>query len=78
MPEVEDLWNRVDRLTQRARASQRLHEDDCAARDAAIYELADLGVTSHRIAQHVEMAPSHVHKLITDETARRQHAAGIG
>lgn len=77
MTEIDDLWTRVDRLSQRARASARLHEDDCRARDAAIYELADLGVRAYRIAQHIEMAPSHVDKIIKDEMARRQEAVGL-
>jgi hypothetical protein len=64
---------RVHRLAALARRSKQQHEDDCAARDAAIWELAESdGWTYRSIAVECEMSPSHVQRIIMAETARRQ------
>lgn len=68
-----NLLERVVRLSTTARRSKQLHEDDCALRDAAIWELSESdGWTYRSIAVECSMSPAQVHRIIVAETARRQ------
>jgi len=75
--EKERAAARVASLTAAARRSGELHQDDVKARDAAMWEYDDVhGDGSIRaLARVTGLAPSHVHRIITAETARRQAAA---
>lgn len=73
---------RVVRLTRTAANSEKLHKDDMAARDAAIWEYDNMhGDGSIRAiarackAAGLRLSPSHVHRIIAQETARRQATA---
>jgi hypothetical protein len=84
MPErrtEDDEMERVVKLAQAATKAKQLYEDDCKARDAAIWAYDDLhgdgSIRAIARACHdagLRLSPSHVHRIIGQETARRQAA----
>lgn len=69
---------RLARLCAAARNSKRVHDNDCAARDAAIAEADQLGLEVRDIWERTgvdnadRLALSHVHRIVLREAAKRQ------
>lgn len=72
-------WNvheeRLTRLAERARMSQKVASDDREARDDAIEEADLANVPLLRIVKRTKMSRSHVDKVILKRTGARQTAA---
>lgn len=82
MFEVRATAERLRRLGEAARASERLAEEDREARNRAIEEADQEGWTNREIGRWVGMSPSTVHGIVVARTAARQaaamKAAGLG
>jgi Homeodomain-like domain len=63
---------RLRRLSEAARLSTRLAEDDREARDRAIDEADRAGWGIREIARACDMSPGHVNRIVAARTAARQ------
>lgn len=72
---VRAMTERLRRLGEAARASEKLAEEDREARNRAIEEAEAEGWSNRDIARWVGMSPSTVHGIIVARVAARQAAA---
>lgn len=63
---------RLRRLGTAERASRAVHDDDRAARDAAIEDAARDNMSTREIGRYVGLDPSTVQHVIVRRTAERQ------
>jgi ParB-like chromosome segregation protein Spo0J len=63
---------RLRRLSVAANTSRQLAGDDREARDRAIEEADQAGMSVREIARATGLAPGHVHRIITARAAARQ------
>jgi DNA invertase Pin-like site-specific DNA recombinase len=71
---VENLTERLRRLTNAAREAADAHAAAREARDAAIMTADDEGMKLREIARGSGLSLSHVQRIVVEQTARRQDA----
>lgn len=71
---MENLTERVRRLTSAAREAADSHASAREARDAAIMEADDQGWGLRQIARAAGISLSHTQRIVVEQTARRQDA----
>jgi hypothetical protein len=71
---VEDLTERLRRLTSAAREAADAHAAARESRDAAIMEADDAGWGLREISRSAGISLSHTQRIVVEQTARRQDA----
>lgn len=72
MPVTERTSTRIARLATAARVSKRLATDDREARDRAMLEGDDEGLSLHELHRLTGLGVSQVQRIVAAQTARRQ------
>lgn len=75
---IGDLALRLRRTSDGARAATELAKDECASRDAVIYEAHESSWSIRQIEKETGLSDSQVQRIIDRETAQRQQEVPEG